>query len=139
MATNHIRTLAEECDVRVGYAYSATISTEAGGAIIDTAGFGGVAFLLRISAVGGSSATYQLKQSDASNMADATTQFFGSSTIESVSAATTAVIDVPQVEKRYVQLFITGVGGNAAASAMAVLYNGTSNPVTQTASATVYR
>lgn len=122
-----LRDIATSADVRLAYDYADDVSTETGGEIIDTIGFNSVAFVGKLVDTG-SSASISVKQSDASNMANPESLGGGATT-----DSATFVLDVSLVSKRYLQLFVTGTGGNAAVHAMAVLYNPDSEPVDQSA------
>lgn len=101
------------------------------GATIDTYGYDGVMFIVKLATVAASAVTSILvEQGDASNLSDAATAVGSTTSVADDDDNQIFVIDVFRPVSRYLRVVMDKDGSNACAeSAVAVLYGAESKPV----------
>jgi hypothetical protein len=112
-------------------------TTDITGTVIDTASFGGVAFIVQLGAiVAGAVTSIKVQESDTSG--GSFTDVAGLSlTIADTDDEDIRVLDYRRPKKRYVLLFVDRGTQNATVSAVAALYNAREQVTAQVASTTV--
>lgn len=110
----------------------AAAATDITGTTIDTANFRGCMFVVQLGAiVSGAVTSLKVQHGDASNMSDAADIEGSSQTIADTDDEKTVYVDVAQLTKRYIRLYVDRATQNATLSANAILYNARDNPAVQ--------
>lgn len=116
----------------------AAAATDIAGAIIDTQGFGGVAFIAQLGAiVAGAVTSLKVREGAESNLSDATDVTGLTLTVADTDDEDIKVLDYHRPAKRYVQLYADRATQNATITAIAALYNAREQVVTQPSATTV--
>jgi hypothetical protein len=112
-------------------------TTDITGTVIDTASFGGVAFIVQLGAIVAGAVT-SIKVQECDTSGGTYTDVSGLSlTIADTDDEDIRVLDYRRPKKRYVLLFVDRGTQNATVSAVAALYNSREQVVAQVASTTV--
>ena len=112
-------------------------TTDITGTVIDTASFGGVAFIVQLGAIVAGAVT-SIKVQECDTSGGVYTDVTGLSlTIADTDDEDIRVLDYRRPKKRYVLLFVDRGTQNATVSAVAALYNAREQVTAQVASTTV--
>jgi hypothetical protein len=112
-------------------------TTDITGTVIDTASFGGVAFIVQLGAIVAGAVT-SIKVQECDTSGGIYTDVTGLSlTIADTDDEDIRVLDYRRPKKRYVLLFVDRGTQNATVSAVAALYNAREQVTAQVASTTV--